>query len=131
MGQIDWHARFRRSGGIRLHSTRQLAEALTGREARLTGDSLGGARAFRSDLEYGRGNVPVRSQVPILFGESPKRKVLCSCGAIAEVDQVVAAKKMALGKAMECRSCRNERIAREREELERHFFGEDEEGEEW
>jgi hypothetical protein len=114
-----------------LHSTRQLAEALTGREARLTGDSLGGARAFKSDMDYGRDNAPVRLQMPILFGESPKRKVLCPCGAIAEVDQVVAAKKMALGKAMECRSCRNERIAREREELERHFSGEDGEEEEW
>ena len=131
MGQIDWHARFRRCGGIGLHSTRQLAEALTGREARLTGDSLSGARAFRSDLEYGRGNAPVRSKMPIPFGESPKRKVLCPCGAIAEVDQGIAAQKKALGKAMECRSCRNERIAREREELERHFFGKDGEEEEW
>ncbi len=113
-----------------MHSTRQLAEALTGREARLTGDSLGGARAFRSDLAYGRGNVPVRSQMSQLFGESPKRKVLCTCGAIAEVDQGIAAKKKALGKAMECRNCRNERIAREREELERHFSGEDGEEEE-
>jgi hypothetical protein len=114
-----------------LHSARQLAEALTGREARLTGDSLGGARTIRSALAYGRGNVPVRSQMPILFGESPKRKVLCPCGAIAEVDQGIAVRKMALGKAMECRSCRNERIAREREELELHFSGEDGGGEEW
>ena len=114
-----------------MHRTRQLAEALTGRDGRLTGDSLGGARAFRSDLEYGRGNAPVRSKMPIPFGESPKRKVLCLCGAIAEVDQGIAAQKKALGKAMECRSCRNERIAREREELERHFFCEDGGEEEW
>jgi len=59
------------------------------------------------------------------FGEPPKRKILCSCGAIAEVDQGIAANKMVLGKAMECRTCRNERIAREREELERHFSGQD------
>jgi hypothetical protein len=65
------------------------------------------------------------------FGEPPKRKILCSCGAIAEVDQGVVANKMVLGKAMECRACRNERIAREREELERHFSGQDDENEDW
>jgi hypothetical protein len=114
-----------------MHSTRQLAEALTFQEARLTNGSTSGARAFKSDLAYSMSGMLVHrpSQPTMLFGESPKRKVLCSCGAIAEVDQNIATKKISLGKAMECRACRNERIAREREELERHFSGKGEEEE--
>lgn len=101
------------------------------REARLTNDSLSGARAYKGDLAYPRISKPGRSmQVLMLFGDPPKRKVLCSCGAIAEVDQGIATKKMSLGKIMECRACRNERIARERDELERHFSGQGDEEEE-
>ncbi len=70
-------------------------------------------------------------QVVMAFGESPKRKVLCSCGAIAEVDHGIATRKISLGKSMECRACRNERIAREREELAKHFNGQDQEEEDW
>jgi len=61
----------------------------------------------------------------IMFGESPKRKVLCLCGAIADVDSGMASTKKKLGKCIECRSCRNERIAQEMEELRSHFTGED------
>jgi hypothetical protein len=61
----------------------------------------------------------------MMFGESPKRKVLCLCGAIAEIDSKVAGSKKRLGKCVECRSCRNERIAQEMEELRSHFTGED------
>ena len=62
----------------------------------------------------------------IMFGESPKRKVLCLCGAIADVDSGVASTKKRLGKSVECRSCRNERIAQEMEDLKSHFSGDDE-----
>jgi hypothetical protein len=62
----------------------------------------------------------------IMFGESPKRKVLCLCGAIADVDSGIASTKKKLGKSVECRSCRNERIAQEMEDLRNHFTGEDE-----
>jgi hypothetical protein len=76
--------------------------------------------------------MPVRSaQSTVLFGDSPKRKVLCACGVIAEVDQSIVSNKMSLGKAMECRTCRNERIAREREELEKHYSGCGEEEDDW
>jgi hypothetical protein len=61
----------------------------------------------------------------IMFGESPKRKVLCLCGAIADVDSRMASTKKKLGKSVECRSCRNERIAQEMAELRSHFTGED------
>ena len=61
----------------------------------------------------------------IMFGESPKRKVLCLCGAVADVDSRIASTKKRLGKSVECRSCRNERIAQEMEELRSHFSGED------
>jgi hypothetical protein len=74
---------------------------------------------------------PQRNQVfdvrgDIMFGESPKRKVLCLCGAIADVDSGMASTKKKLGKSIECRSCRNERIAQEMDELRSHFTGEDE-----
>jgi len=115
-----------------LHSTRQIAEAMTPDGARLTKESHGGARALGSDLACSRSSKPWPSlQVAMVFGDPPKRKVLCSCGTIAEVDQGIASKKASLGKALECRTCRNERIAREREELERHFSGRDSEDEEW
>ncbi len=61
----------------------------------------------------------------IMFGESPKRKVLCLCGAIADIDSGVARTKKRLGKSVECRSCRNERVAQEMDELRSHFNGED------
>ncbi len=63
----------------------------------------------------------------VMFGESPKRKVLCLCGAVADVDSRIASTKKRLGKNIECRSCRNERIAQEMEELRSHFSSENEE----
>ena len=132
MGRIDWGARFTAVGGVELHSTRQIAEAMTTDGARLTKEPYSGARAIGSDLASSRAGKPWRPlHVAMLFGYPPKRKVLCSCGAIAEVDLGIASKKMSLGKALECRTCRNERIAREREELERHFSCRDEEDAEW
>ncbi len=73
---------------------------------------------------------PIKNQTSemlgdIMFGESPKRKVLCLCGAIADVDSGIASTKKRLGKSIECRSCRNERIAQEMEDLRSHFTGEE------
>ena len=61
----------------------------------------------------------------VMFKDSPKRKVLCLCGAIADIDSAIASTKKRLGKSVECRSCRNERIAQEMEELRSHFDGEE------
>ncbi len=73
---------------------------------------------------------PIKNQTSemlgdIMFGESPKRKILCLCGAIADVDSGIASTKKRLGKSIECRSCRNERIAQEMEDLRSHFTGEE------
>ena len=59
-----------------------------------------------------------------MFGEAPRRKVLCSCGAIAEIDSAMASRKKGLGKVVECIACRNRRIADEMETLNAHFNGE-------
>lgn len=61
----------------------------------------------------------------VMFKDSPKRKVLCLCGAIVDIDSAIASTKKRLGKSVECRCCRNERIAQEMEELRSHFNGED------
>ncbi|MGD1060302.1 MAG: hypothetical protein ABR879_02465 [Methanomassiliicoccales archaeon] len=52
-----------------------------------------------------------------MFGDTPRRKVLCICGAIADFDSAMASTKKGLGKAVECRACRNRRIAQEKEAL--------------
>lgn len=57
-----------------------------------------------------------------MFG-GPTSRVLCKCGSVAELDRSVIGTKRGLGKVVECRRCRNLRIAREREELEQEFNG--------
>lgn len=116
-----------------MDSPRQLADALKGRDVRQTMNVNGVARA--QDV---RSPSLTQMMIPVhpsrrngMFGEAPKRKVLCSCGAIAEVDLRMANTKMNLGKVVECRACRNNRIAREKEELEKHFSGQEEEELEW
>jgi hypothetical protein len=49
--------------------------------------------------------------------------VLCKCGAVAEVDRSISKTKKNLGKMVECRHCRNLRIAREKVELDADFYG--------
>jgi hypothetical protein len=63
----------------------------------------------------------------MMFGPYPRSKALCSCGEIAEMDSSVVRLKRRLGKDIECRTCRNERIAKELEALELHFSGQEEE----
>jgi hypothetical protein len=114
-----------------LHITGRLADAMTIDGSRLMKESYSEAKSPRSDLACSSASLSRRPSPFIMqFGNRPKRKVLCSCGVISEVDQGVAIKKLSLGKALECRTCRNERIARERDELERHFTGQGDEGEE-
>jgi len=48
---------------------------------------------------------------------SKMNKAFCSCGAIAELDSSTIRLKKKLGKEVECRHCRNRRIAEELEEL--------------
>lgn len=63
----------------------------------------------------------------IMLGSYPKSKALCSCGEIAEMDSSTVRLKRRLGKDIECRTCRNQRIAREHEVLDMHFSGQGEE----
>ncbi len=63
-----------------------------------------------------------------MFGDTPRRKILCSCGAIADFDSSMASRKRLLGKVVECRACRNQRISHEMEELDAHFLGLEPEG---
>jgi hypothetical protein len=62
-----------------------------------------------------------------MFGLYTKSKALCSCGEIAEMDSSVVKLKRRLDKDIECRMCRNRRIAKEFEALEMHFSGQGEE----
>ncbi len=64
-----------------------------------------------------------------MFGPNSMNKALCGCGAIADLDSEVVKRKHGLGKRVECSRCRNRRIAEEREALERHFQGLDDEQE--
>lgn len=119
-----------------MDSSRHVAEAINGRDARQTLE--GPNRPRTVEPRWPTAAPPMARPSPNheafqfqrLFGEASKRKVLCTCGAIAEVDTRIAGTKSRLGKALECRRCRNERVAMEREELERHFAGEDE-NEDW
>jgi len=62
-----------------------------------------------------------------MFGPNSMNKALCGCGAIADLDSEVVKRKHGLGKRVECPRCRNRRIAEEREAVERHFQGLDDE----
>ncbi len=116
-----------------MDSWRQLAKALNGLEMRQTSEVKEVSGAFaRSDPGLSQTvKIPFSHPGQSMFLEVPKRKILCLCGVIAEVDLKMAKTKMSLGKTVECRTCRNARIAREREEMERHFSGEEDLGEEW
>lgn len=91
-----------------------------------------------SMLGFGKGKPGLISRPPapsncfsaggeVMLGSYPKSKALCSCGEIAEMDSSIVRLKRRLGKDIECRSCRNQRIAREHEILDMHFSSQDEE----
>ncbi len=50
-------------------------------------------------------------------------RILCLCGAVVELDRSAVGIKHKLGKTVECRKCRNARIAREKEEEDMAFSG--------
>jgi ribosomal protein S27E len=58
----------------------------------------------------------------VVFGKVATTRVLCKCGAVAELDRSVLKTKRYLGKNVECRRCRNNRIAREKDELDKEYF---------
>lgn len=64
-----------------------------------------------------------------MFGPYQMNKALCLCGNIADLDTKVISTKHGLGKRVECRACRNKRIAMEKEMLERWFDGREDEEE--
>ncbi len=66
-----------------------------------------------------------------MFGPYSTNKALCSCGNIADIDTNVISTKHGLGKRVECRSCRNKRIAMEREVLDMSFEGCEDKEDNW
>jgi len=70
-----------------------------------------------------RADISRAAWVGAMFGDTPRRKILCSCGAIADFDSAMASRKRSLGKVVECRACRNQRISHEMDELQSHFLG--------
>ncbi len=68
------------------------------------------------------------AEVVLMFGPNSMKKALCGCGELVDLDTEIVRRKKLLGKRVECVNCRNRRIASEKESLERHFLGmEDEE----
>lgn len=51
------------------------------------------------------------------------RKIYCGCGRIIGIDSAIINVKMSLGKELECPMCRNQRIAKDIEEINMHFDG--------
>jgi hypothetical protein len=59
------------------------------------------------------------------------KKALCGCGELVDLDTDIVLRKRILGKRVECVNCRNRRIALERDELDRHYLGLEEEETGW
>ncbi|MGD0818090.1 MAG: hypothetical protein ABR986_06780 [Methanomassiliicoccales archaeon] len=118
-----------RVGRDRLYND-QLAEAVFGRGADKIEpkiEVLGGRDDFKPTL-----GCKARSMGPsgmLLSEPVATSRILCSCGAVVELDRSVVGIKHKLGKMVECRKCRNARIAREKEEEDIAFTGIKEEGE--
>ena len=51
------------------------------------------------------------------------RKIYCKCGTIIGIDSAIINVKLNLGKELECPMCRNQRIAKDIEEINMHFEG--------
>lgn len=67
------------------------------------------------------------AEVSLMFGPNSMKKALCGCGELVDLDTETVIRKRLLGKRVECVNCRNRRIALEKESMERHFLGLDEE----
>lgn len=66
-----------------------------------------------------------------MFGPNSMKKALCGCGELVDLDTDIVLRKRILGKRVECVNCRNRRIALERDELDRHYLGLEEEETGW
>lgn len=83
--------------------------------------SAGGMSIHQS----GGGSLQIKEGQLMFFGHG-MNKIFCSCGAIAELDSIAIKLKRKLGKEIECRACRNRRIAEELEELKSIYVENDE-----
>jgi hypothetical protein len=110
----------------------QLAEAAFGHRADTIEprfEILGGRDDFTPAMKC---MSPHQSPSGMLMVENvATSRILCSCGAVSELDRSVVGIKHKLGKTVECRKCRNARIAREKEEEDSAFTGIKEDEEEW
>ena len=114
-----------------MEMNRQTANALDGKMdahhvERTAASRLSCDQGMSMSAKHHSHSISTRGQG--MFGETPKRKVLCPCGAIAEVDSAMVSTKNGLGKIVECRCCRNRRIAHEFDEMDRHFNFVDDKG---
>jgi hypothetical protein len=71
------------------------------------------------------------AEVSLMFGPNSMKKALCGCGELVDLDTDTVIRKKLLGKRVECVNCRNRRIAVEKESMERHFLGLEEESTAW
>ena len=109
----------------------QLADAVFGRGADKIEpkmEVLGGRDEFMSTMRCK--TRPSGPSGTLMVEPIATSRVLCSCGAVVELDRSVVGIKHKLGKTVECRKCRNARIAREKEEEDLAFTG-IKEDEEW
>jgi hypothetical protein len=56
-----------------------------------------------------------------LFGEWRGATVLCACGSLVRLDQAAVNRRRQMGKPVECRHCRNRRVAMDHEDLDNEY----------
>ncbi|MDD1772019.1 MAG: hypothetical protein LUQ09_03780 [Methanomassiliicoccales archaeon] len=56
-----------------------------------------------------------------LFGEWRGATVLCACGSLVRLDQSAVNRRRQMGKPVECRHCRNRRVAMEHADLDNEY----------
>jgi hypothetical protein len=102
----------------------QIAEAVFGRgvdmiEPRI--EILGRGDEFM--FTTGSKVIPRGSSGMLMVEPMATSRILCLCGAVVELDRSSVGIKHKLGKTVECRKCRNARIAREKDEEDIAFSG--------
>jgi hypothetical protein len=102
----------------------QLAEAAFGHgadkiEPRI--EILGGRDDFTPAMRCK--SRPSGSSGILMVEHVPTSRILCLCGEVVDLDRSAVGIKHKLGKTVECRKCRNARIAREKEEEDFAFTG--------
>lgn len=123
-----------------MEDNRRVAEAMTGSSVVPSGNTRSNEQEkLRTAQDIGQMRFDLIQQhlssahrfsasYELMFGSYQKSKALCSCGKIVEMDSTVVRLKRRLGKEIECRTCRNERIGKDFEALETHSRGEEDEG---